>query len=52
MKKIVPFFLILLIFSAQNLFAQEKYEKESRIHQREVPENAKKLIDPISDKKN
>ena len=51
MKKIISFFLILMIFSAQNLFAQEKYEKESRIHQREVPENAKKLIDPIYDKK-
>lgn len=51
MKKLVPFLLLMMIFSAQNVFAQEKYEKESRINQREVPEKAKKLIEPISGKK-
>lgn len=40
--------ILLVLFGSADLFAQEKFEKESRIKQRDVPQKALEFIDSIN----
>lgn len=40
--------ILLVLFASADLFAQEKFEKESRIKQRDVPQKALEFIDSVN----